>query len=169
MKRIAVVVSLAGALCACTGSRSSQVPDKLNPSGSLRLKVAANGVQNYTCRQKGDDRAAFEWVFSGPQAELLDDKGLPVGKHYGGPTWELFDGSKVVAAVKEKAPSPEGAIPWLLLETKSTAGSGKLAGVSAIQRIDTTGGNAPEGGCDGTHLNEVKGVPYTANYLFFAR
>ena len=92
-----------------------------------------------------------------------------MGSHFGGPTWQGHDGSAVVAAVLERAdaPNPKKAIPWLLLEAKSHAGSGVFSTITHIQRLDTVGGVAPTKGCDADHAGEMARVPYKATYAFF--
>src|SRR3954471_24600036 len=128
------------------------------PAGNAeRLKTAAKGTQNYRCQEKKDAAGSFEWAFTGPEADLFDDAGGKLGTHFAGPTWQLADGSKVVGAVKEKSPAA-GTIPWLLLETKSAEGHGKLTGVTFIQRLDTEGGQPPAEGCDAGHAGEVRKV-----------
>jgi hypothetical protein len=162
--------STEGALSKGTVTRPApQVPQNLAiPAGNgLRLRALAKGVQTYTCQRKANDQNAWDWNFTGPKAGLYDESGTQIGSHYTGPTWELTDGSKVVGAVKEKANSPEGSIPWLLLEAKSSEGHGKLAGVTFIQRIDTRGGTAPRDACDAGHATEGRGQEYTAIYLFY--
>ena len=90
-----------------------------------------------------------------------------IGKHYGGPTWEEPYGTKVVAAVKANAPAPGGnTIPWLLLDIKSSDGSGQFTQAKGILRVSTTGGTAPASGCDEAKQNQESRVPYTAVYLF---
>ncbi len=56
----------------------------------------------------------------------------------------------------------------LHLTVKSSEGQGKLTGVTMIQRIDTKGGKAPEGGCTASQAGQVQKVPYTATYLFYS-
>jgi hypothetical protein len=165
-----VAVVLALVVCACaTAPKMPQVPQNLVvPAGNgLRLRALAKGVQTYTCQPQANDRSAYGWTFTGPKAELYNESAAQIGSHYNGPTWELTDGSKVVGAVKEKANSPDGSIPWLLLEAKSSEGQGKLAGVTFIQRIDTKGGNPPQDACDAGHATEGRGQEYTATYLFY--
>ena len=92
-----------------------------------------------------------------------------VGRHYAGPTWEANDGSKVVGAVKAKADATNPhAIPWLLLETHSTGKPGLFAKVTAIQRVATAGGVAPEMGCGTATIGKQERVPYTAQYAQYA-
>jgi hypothetical protein len=90
-----------------------------------------------------------------------------VGTHYAGPSWESEDGSKVTAA-RVAGETHTGTIPWLLLKINSNTGpAGVLSNATFIQRTDTTGGVAPSDPCDAAHVNEVKKVPYTAEYYFF--
>ncbi len=130
--------------------------------------AAANGVQIYVCRAKQYDPARFEWVFKAPEVELFDREGKRIGHHYAGPTWESNDGSKVLGEHKVHVDSKDAnAIPWLLIEVKMREGEGIFSNVTSIQRVDTVGGKAPEGGCEGTSEGREIHVPYTANYYFF--
>src|SRR5206468_420762 len=89
----------------------------------LSLETEATGVQIYECNAGKDVPTRFEWVFKAPEADLFDRAGNKIGKHYAGPTWESNDGSKVVGEVKAQNAGPDsGAIPWLLLNAKSTSG-----------------------------------------------
>jgi hypothetical protein len=143
-----------------------ELPAAINPPGlTAYLTVPATGVQIYTCGRNA--AGAWTWIFKGPEAELFDTQQKSIGKHYGGPTWEGHDGGKVVGAVKANAPAPGGNdIPWLLLDIRSSEGSGQFTQAKAIQRISTVGGTAPPQGCDEAHANQESRVPYTAIYLF---
>src|SRR3954462_13005027 len=128
------------------------VPDviKVPSTDSFSLATTAKGVQIYECRAKKDDPARFEWVFKAPEADLFDGDGKKIGKHYAGPTWESNDGSKVVGELKARAEAKDtNAIPWLLLGVKKHEGEGVFSKVPGLPRIDTAGGKAPAGGCDG--------------------
>jgi hypothetical protein len=132
------------------------------------LKALAKGVQVYVCKTKEGAAGAYEWTLKAPDAELFDEKGQKIGKHYGGPTWESTDGSKVVGQLRAKVDSPEAtAIPWLLLDAKTTEGTGVLSKVKNIQRLATVGGKAPTTGCDATHENAEARVDYTATYYMY--
>jgi hypothetical protein len=128
--------------------------------------VAARGVQIYTCKAKAADAAAFAWTLKEPEAELFDATGARFGRHYGGPTWESADGSRVVGEAVQSSPV-QGAVPWLLLRAKSHEGAGALASVTFIQRVDTAGGVAPSEGCDAAHAGAETRVEYSANYAFY--
>lgn len=137
----------------------------LSPAEVVALTLSAKGTQNYECRSKQGAQGQHEWVFVAPDAELFDDGGKKIGKHYAGPTWEITnDGSKVVGEVKARADSPEpDAIPWLLLAVKEPAKQGGFAGVTSIQRAETHGGKPPAGPCK---PGEMRKVPYSAVYHF---
>jgi hypothetical protein len=142
------------------------LPSSIKPGADLAvyLEARAIGVQIYTCGK--DDAGAWTWTFKAPEAVLIDPQERPLGKHYGGPTWEGLDGGKVVGAEKASAPSPDNAIPWLLLGIKSREGTGEFTEAQAILRVTTKGGLAPTSGCDSAHVGTERRVPYTATYLF---
>jgi hypothetical protein len=125
---------------------------------SLLLKAKGEGVQVYGC-------VSGSWILQAPAADLLDDQRRVIGRHYGGPTWQLNDGSLVEGAVVSKQVSPEAtSIPWLLI--KSVRGTGRLEAVQFIKRSETHGGIAPNGNC--SQATAVR-VPYTAIYSFYGR
>ena len=139
------------------------------PGESLYLVVPAKGVQIYECRA-ARDKAAYEWTFVAPHAELFDISGKRIGKHYAGPHWEAADGSTIVGEVRARVDAPSAAdIPWLLLASKSTGVEGAFSRVTSIQRLNTVGGVAPKNGCSQARVGEQARVDYTADYYLFAR
>src|SRR5690349_14976301 len=164
MSRFALALCLPAVLSACATPRAvPAVPEALRPSAgeSLVTVVAARGVQIYECRARKDDPAALEWAFIAPEAELFDAQGRPIGRHYAGPHWEAGDGSKIVGTVKARADAPQaGAIPWLLLTTRSVGGAGAFSGVTSVQRIATTGGVAPSEPCTAAMAGRQARVAY---------
>jgi hypothetical protein len=64
-----------------------------------------------------------------------------------------------------------GAIPWLLLEVAGTQqgpmGGSALVQTTFIQRLKTSGGIAPDSGCNETAYGAVALVPYTTDYYFY--
>jgi hypothetical protein len=125
-------------------------------------------VQVYECRAAGAG-APPGWVFVAPEAELFDVRDRRVGEHGAGPFWAAADGSRIVGTVVARADAPKaGAIPWLLLRTRSSGGGGRFSAVSHVQRIHTEGGAAPARGCDAAaHLGRQARVPYRADYRLF--
>ncbi|MGA2740530.1 MAG: DUF3455 domain-containing protein [Bryobacteraceae bacterium] len=147
-----------------------QVPDNLKVPGTqvVLLKALGKGKQIYVCSAKPGDDSQFAWTLDRPQADLMDEKGNVIGKHYKGPVWEAADGSKVAGQVQQHANAPSAdAVPWLLLKATSHEGSGTFAHVTYIQRVDTEGGLAPASGCDKSHAGAEALAEYRATYFFY--
>jgi hypothetical protein len=101
---------------------------------------------------------------------LFNEKGKNIGHHFAGPSWQLSDKSQVTGKVVASVNSTDAdAIPWLLVTAVSHSGSGLMAHVTAIQRLNTSGGKAPDSGCDSEHVGDETRVPYTADYYFFSK
>jgi hypothetical protein len=165
-----VACSLALALAACT-CPLAEVPDKLNPAAneSLAMIAAAKGVQIYECRVKNNAAAGHEWAFVAPEAELFDARGKPIGRHGAGPYWQATDGSRIVGTLKQRTDAPvAGAVPWLLLATKSNGPNGAFSKVTSVQRVNTVGGVAPAADCTRESAGTMARVRYTADYYFFS-
>jgi hypothetical protein len=160
-------VPAAGVTCPARGPLAAPGATLAPPDGAQPfLRVYAEGTQIYTCQATVGGAPA--WTFKAPEAKLYDDRCVLVGTHFAGPTWQLDrDGSAVVAKKMSESPGTAGAIPWLLLATTTTSGTGKLTDVHYINRIDTAGGTAPTAGCDATTLGQELKVPYTATYLYY--
>ena len=157
--------------CACTPSVTAPdvPPALLPPPGQVAFLAAlASGVQVYECASKSDGSGAHEWTFRAPEATLTDRSGRLLGRHRAGPTWESTDGSTVVAQVKARDAGPSAsAIPWLLLVTTSTTGTGTFGETASIQRVKTVGGVAPAEPCGQANLGKMARVPYSATYYFY--
>ncbi|MBW8831502.1 MAG: DUF3455 domain-containing protein [Burkholderiales bacterium] len=171
-KYLSTLLPVVVAACASHSSMPEvTVPDNLKPSAEeVALgSVVARGVQIYECRVTKDNPQAAEWAFVAPEAELWDAQGKRVGKHYAGPHWESVDGSKVSGIVKARADAlVAGAIPRLLLTTKSVGPDGAFAKVTSIQRLNTVGGVAPAAdGCTMESLGKSARVAYRADYVMF--
>ena len=154
-KRLAAYVASA-VMCAASGAHAAAAP---------ALQLLGKGVQIYTCQPAG---AAFAWKLQGPDAMLSAADGKVVGRHFAGPSWQAADGSTIVGEPLVASPSPQdGAIPWLALHAKSTAGPGLFSSVTYVTRTLTQGGAAPATGCDADHLGKEARTPYSATYTFF--
>ena len=166
----AALAALHLAGCAVSAPTAS-IPSTLVPDGEQAIeRVAARGVQIYACRVSAVSPTGAEWLFIAPEAELFDAQGKSVGRHYAGPHWEAHDGSRIAGKLRARADAPQsGAIPWLLLSAQSTGKDGRFAQVTSIQRVDTAGGSAPSHLCSTAQLGTTAKVPYTADYVLFAR
>ena len=156
-------------LAACTTAARIDVPTALAAAADEQpvLTVSATGVQIYQCRT--DASGAPAWAFVAPEAELFDHRGRSVGTHGAGPHWTAHDGSRVVGKLRARADAPRAdAIPWLLLDATANAAPGAFGGVTSIQRLRTTGGVAPAGGCRADTAGATARVPYTADYVLFS-
>jgi hypothetical protein len=139
----------------------------LPPVGAVVVATAVgSGVQIYAC-QVQDGKPL--WVFQSPAADLFDPQSRQhVGVHGAGPSWTWSDGSALTGTVKAKQPSPDAhAIPWLLLEVRSTGGDGVLSHVAWVRRSETQAGQAPAAGCDASQVGTKLNVPYQALYTFY--
>ena len=144
----------------------------LPPIGNFPfLAAAASGTQNYACTATA---TGFAWTFTGPRANLYDLRGRVIITHFGGPTWQANDGSKVVGTLSGSQTVDPNSIPWLLLSGKATPGGagagsgGLLAKTTFIQRLLTRGGLAPAAStCNARTAGSTAAVPYTAEYVFW--
>jgi hypothetical protein len=152
-------------LVAMPGLAQAQIPAAIAAPGERAAATwHAQGAQVYECKAGADGKLA--WVFREPIATLLRD-GKTIGRHYAGPSWEHLDGSAVVAKVAGNAPAPGAKdIPWLKLQVISSRGSGALAGVTTVQRINTVGGKH-EGACE--KAGALHSEPYAADYVFLKK
>lgn len=166
----AVLLAIAGLAVQPSVALASDGPElpaecssiQVEAGNKLSFHTYARGVQIY--RWNG-----AAWVFVAPVATLFAEKNYfgEVGTHYIGPKWESKSGSKVEArrvAGTGCRPDPN-AIEWLLLSRFDSNGPGIFADVTFIQRTNTTGGMAPSE--PGTTVDEVRQVPYTAEYYFY--
>src|SRR5258708_20056298 len=77
------------------------------PAGqTVLLKALGKGIQIYGCKAKPGDPGKFEWSFKAPEADLTNEHGDKIAKHYAGPTWEANDSSKAVGEKKAQAARP---------------------------------------------------------------
>jgi len=169
-----VVLLIAALLPALPAARAADkdadIPAVLQPptGEKLALRAHATGWQIYTC--SNDSQGGPKWTLKAPDADLHDQKGKVIGHHSIGPVWKYKDGSEVTGKAAAHVDSPDGkSIPWLLLTAIGHTGKGKLADVTSIQRVHTTGGQPPAAAeCDASKTNTEARSSYTADYYFYA-
>jgi uncharacterized protein DUF3455 len=161
----ALPLLLLGMLTGAAHAAETPIPDALVAAGEkVVLTLHAEGAQIYECKAAPDGKLA--WAFREPIATLIQD-GKTVGRHYAGPNWEHQDGSAVTGRVVGTAiGATENDIPWLKLNAVAHRGSGALAGIMTIQRLNTHGGQL-EGSCE--TAGEYRSVAYSADYLFLRK
>lgn len=151
-------------------SDQSMLPDTMKvPAGhKVALETVGKGLITYECRAKKDMAGQFEWVFAGPDAQLLDGSGKQVGKYYGPPaTWEAMDGSKITGKQLAVSPGGAGNIPLQFVQADPAMGRGAMTGVTYIQRLKTQGGVAPASACAAGNMGAKQTVTYQADYIFW--
>ena len=161
---VLVLLSMAASQLGASAAETP-LPDAVAARGeAVVLSVHAEGAQVYECKAGADGKSA--WAFREPIATLIVD-GKTIGRHYAGPNWEHSDGSAVVGKTIGNAPgATANDIAWLKLEVISRRGSGVLAGVTTVQRINTQGGKL-EGACD--KIGSFRSAPYAAEYVFLRK
>jgi hypothetical protein len=144
------------------------IPDNLRvpPGNELLLRGWAVGVQIYECQAS---ETGFQWILLAPEAALFRGNAELVATHFGGPTWQARDGSRVVGTRVDGADAPNpSSVPWLLLRAVSHEGTGFFSNVTYVQRLLTGGGIAPPAGtCDEWRQGEQSRVEYDAVYYFY--
>jgi hypothetical protein len=167
---VALVAALPLAQAAFAGPAEPEVPVDIQvPAGhKLFLVGHAVGVQIYSCNATA---TGYGWVLVAPRADLYGDNGKLIATHFGGPTWQANDGSRVVGRRDKQVTVDSSAIPWLRLVADSTSAGddgGRLADTTYIQRIATTGGLAPAAGtCTPDTVGDRQEIGYTADYYFW--
>lgn len=167
-RHVAFITALVGG-CLASGQASrvaaQAIPDAIAAKGeAVMLTLHADGAQVYDC--KAGEGGRLTWQFREPIATLIQD-GKTVGRHYAGPTWEHVDGSRIAGKPIGRANGATAQdIPWLKLEAVEARGAGALAGVTAIQRINTQGGQL-DGACE--KAGATRAVPYAADYVFLRK
>jgi hypothetical protein len=173
MKRItslaAVLLAMAIwplAQVAQAGPAAPDVPDDIAVTDGSKVFLVGHavGLQIYSCN-------GTTWGPATPRADLYDDTGKVIATHFGGPTWQARDGSKVVGERVNGVQMGSGAIPWLLLRAASTSAGpdgSRLGATKHIQRVNTIGGVAPMAStCNAGTAGAVAEIPYTADYYFW--
>jgi hypothetical protein len=152
---------LARERAAAIAATQPSVPRSIAADGRAAIVVHAVGNQVYVWETTG---SGGEWKLKEPAARFWNEDGSVCGKHNGS-TFELTDGSRVVARrVADEPSSDPDAVPWLLLEVTSREGTGKLETISHVQRINTCGGLGPS--TPGTKAGDEMRVPFAADYVF---
>jgi hypothetical protein len=163
---------LTGIVTLANGERIPRpdVPEKIRPPAGeeVVLEAHASGSQIYICQQGTNSK--YGWTLKAPEAELRDQQGAIIGRHYSGPTWKHTDGSEVIGRITARVDSPDSdSIPWVLVTATAHSGDGVLSHVTIIQRINTRGGQPPPStDCDAPRQNSEILRSYTADYYFYA-
>ena len=140
---------------------ASELHDPQGYPVAFELRTLPTSVQIYTCN-------GTAWTGPDPDAIVANADRSVIFHHYKGPTWESTDGSLVKGGNAKHYLAPVAkSVDWL--ELTASGGTGRLARITLIHRIDTSGGVAPSQVCDASHNGELVRVPYSATYRFYER
>lgn len=133
---------------------------RVTEDNSVASHVYALGVQEYSWN-------GTSWVHGGVLANLYSNSNYQgqVGTHHGGPTWISNSGGLVIGEKEYECSPDPNSIPWLRLRADEVDGVGMFSDTTFIQRLNTSGGNAPVN--PGEYDGEPVSVPYTAEYVFY--
>ena len=168
-----VVLSLlalpAGAALAPPSGLAFNLRPAADEAPAFRLR--ASGVQVYECRALLTNPDRFAWQFVAPDVTLTDPT-------TGGDTavlrsvdlWNsLTDRSSVSAVLRATQSAGTTNLPWTYMRAIPASPDGMFAGVTSIQRVNTSGGAAPPTGCAADTAGSELRVPFTAEYYFYKR
>ena len=129
------------------------------------LRLTGKGVQVFRC-ERASSGSGLVWIYRLPEAELSDPTGKVVARHGANFSFEHSDGSRLLGTViaYDEAPGAKD-LRWLLLTTKPF-GSGALAGITHVQRVNTQGG-MPPAKCEPNQQNQLLRVDFSADFVFY--
>jgi hypothetical protein len=163
---VALVAAFPLAQGAAAGPSAPSVPTDIQVGAGNKVFLVGHavGVQIYSCTASG-------WTLVAPRADLYGDNGKLIATHFGGPTWQAQDGSRVLGQRDSGVTVDPTAIAWLKLSAKSVSAGDdgdRLAHTTFIQRVATAGGLPPAAfACSAGALGDIQEIPYTADYYFW--
>ncbi len=162
--RVAAIAGLTLLASGAIAATAAEIPDAIAVSGDVSvMRAHAEGAQIYQC--KSDNAGHLIWQFREPIAALFNNDAT-IGTHSAGPSWQIENSVVVGKAVARSRGATAKDIPWLRLDVIEHRGDGKLQDVTAVQRINTRGGNL-EGRCQSA--GALRAVAYSADYIFLRR
>ena len=158
-------------LNACKSPAPLPVPEVLRPgtNESLVMIVPAKGVQILRMPRQEGSRHRNRMGLRCARCRALRRAWQPDRPAWSGTvlaSQRRQQGRRQADAARRR-PSG-GAIPWLLLTSKSNGPAGSFSGVTSIQRVNTVGGVMPAAGCTSDRVGATERIPYTADYYFFS-
>lgn len=167
----AVAASLLALPAVAAVSEPAGLPPGLRASvdEEAAFVLTGRGDQLFECKPSATSPNGFGWAFTAPDVTLYDGA-RSVGRHATTNVWESSsDRTSVSGSVRASQPGGENNLPWALFRAIPSGSSGLFAGVTSVQRVNTSGGIAPATGCDSTHTGTQVRAPFTADYYFYKR
>lgn len=131
--------------------------------------LSGNGVNVYECRPGLSEPNAYLWSFVAPDATLYEGSRTAARSTSPNLLESASDRSSVSGIVRATQPGGANNLPWTLMRARPLGESGLFAGVTSIQRVNTSGGIAPGNGCGADTVGSEARVAYSADYYFYKR
>lgn len=161
LSAVVLVASIGLGVSSVRADASDEIPSTFGSRDhQVILSVHAVGEQIFECKAGASGPAS--WTFREPIATLVQDT-KTVGRHYAGPNWDVAGGGVSGKLVASAPSATADSIPQLELRVAERRGAGPLDDAQWVLRLHTEGG-VLTGACSPT--GALKGVPYTADYLF---
>ena len=131
--------------------------------------LSANGTHLFQCNSSLDPPNVYAWSFVAPDATLFEGS-RPAGRHRAVGQFESdSDRTSVFGVIRATQPGGSDNLPWAAMRAVPTGDSGMFAGVTTIQRVNTSGGVAPSTGCTAATIGNETRVNFSADYYFYKR
>jgi hypothetical protein len=153
----------------------------VNPPAGITSTIAASadeepafmlrgeGTHVFECKPLPNDPDRYAWFFSSPNTTLYD-AGRPVARNASENMFEgIADRSTVSGVIRARQDGGANNLPWILMRAQSTPDAGLFAGVTSVQRVNTSGGAAPISGCDANNVGKEARTAFTADFYFYRR
>lgn len=150
---------------------------QIGPDQALSEVLTTRGDETYRCTRSkvgapGDvqgPNTQLLWTEAGSEGTLVDSDRKSIGTVTPGGYFVAYDGSYVKTLLNGQSQVAANKLTWTRYKARYDAaprtGEGRFANVTAVQRIDTTGGLPPSYPCDleGSRLL----VPFSATYMLY--
>ena len=131
--------------------------------------LSGNGVYIYQCQQSALNPNVYYWSFVVPDATLYEGSRSVARFATVGLMESLSDRSSISGVVRSSQAAGASNLPWVLMQAQPLAGTGLFADVTSIQRVNTSGGAAPQSGCGPDNIGGEARVAFQADYYFYRR
>jgi hypothetical protein len=169
---ILVLALAAVSLPATSAIAPPAVPRSLQaaPDVEAAFMLSGSGVHVFECKVNGLVADAYGWSFTAPDATLYEGGSRSVGIHNVPNLWESStDRSSVSGIINATQGAGANNLPWARLRALPLSVDGMFAGVTSIQRVNTSGGVAPAGGCGADNVGAEARIGFRADYYFYKR
>jgi hypothetical protein len=169
------ITLVAAALLALPAAAAIREPAGIGPALRVSLDeeaafmLSGNGVHVYECRIGVTDPASFVWAFVAPDATLYEGSRSTARLASPNLIESTDDRSSISGFVRSSQPAGSNNLPWTVMRARPLGETGTFAGVTSIQRVNTSGGVAPAGGCNADTVGSEARVAYSADYYFYKR